>query len=173
MDKTRGITINVCHVGYETASRSYRAFGLYQEQDQWCQSDGWAILLVAADDGPMSQTREHFLLARQVGVKKILVFINKADKADDEIVELVQLETSELLEQFGFPSGSQIGLEMGIPPHGGTQHTVAPGHFSQFRVHHREGEGGGGHRRTGWCAKDQALQLVGFGQTISTTVGGI
>ena len=61
-----------------------------------------AILLVAADDGPMPQTREHVLLAKQVGVKKIVVFINKADIVDNEMLELVELEALELLEKFGF-----------------------------------------------------------------------
>ena len=94
-ERTRGITINVCHVGYSTASRQYSHTDCPGHTDYIknmisgaSQMDA-AILLVAADDGPMPQTREHLLLAKQVGVKKIVVFLNKADRADEEMIELV------------------------------------------------------------------------------------
>merc|ERR1711988_1812898 len=93
-ERTRGITINVCHVGYSTSSRKYSHSDYIKNMISGASQMDAAILLVAADDGPMPQTREHLLLARQVGVKKIVVFINKADKADPEMVELVQLEVS-------------------------------------------------------------------------------
>ena len=113
-ERRRGITINVCHVGYESSERKYSHTDCPGHSDYIknmisgaSQMDG-AILLVAADDGPMPQTREHLLLARQVGVKKIVVFINKADKADEEMVELVSMEVQELLDDFQFPTDSPI-----------------------------------------------------------------
>ena len=97
-ERTRGITINVCHVGYSTDTRQYSHTDCPGHADYIknmisgaSQMDA-AILLVAADDGPMPQTREHLLLAKQVGVKKVIVFINKADKADAEMIELVHEE---------------------------------------------------------------------------------
>ncbi len=107
-ERRRGITINVAHVGYETKTRCYAHTDCPGHADYVknmisgaSQMDG-AVLLVAGDDGPMPQTREHLLLAKQVGVKKIVVFVNKADLVDDEMLELVELETSELLDEFGF-----------------------------------------------------------------------
>ena len=97
-EKARGITINVCHVGYESEVNKYSHTDCPGHADYIknmisgaSQMDA-AILLLAADDGSMPQTREHLLLARQVGVKKIVVFINKADKADEEVLELVELD---------------------------------------------------------------------------------
>merc|ERR1740129_2695307 len=113
-ERTRGITINVCHVGYSTDIRQYSHTDCPGHADYIknmisgaSQMDG-AILLVAADDGPMPQTREHLLLARQVGVRRIVVFINKADIVDEEIVELVQLEMAELLAEYGFSEDSPM-----------------------------------------------------------------
>merc|ERR1712241_424022 len=113
-ERTRGITINVCHVGYTTDTRQYSHTDCPGHADYIknmisgaSQMDA-AILLVAADDGPMPQTREHLLLAKQVGVKKVIVFLNKADRADEEMIELVQMEISELLEQYGFSSASPM-----------------------------------------------------------------
>ena len=92
-EKARGITINTAHVEYETAKRHYAHVD--------CPG---AILVVAASDGPMPQTREHILLARQVGVPYILVFLNKCDQVDDEeLLELVEMEVRELLNEYGFP----------------------------------------------------------------------
>jgi len=108
-EKERGITINTAHVEYETEKRHYAHVDCPGHADYVknmvtgaAQMDG-AILVVAATDGPMPQTREHILLARQVGVPKIVVFMNKVDLVDDpEMLELVEMEVRELLEQYGF-----------------------------------------------------------------------
>ncbi|XP_055687445.1 elongation factor Tu [Lutzomyia longipalpis] len=107
-EKARGITINACHIGYRTKNRHYAHTDCPGHADYVknmisgaSQMDG-TILVVAADDGPMPQTREHLLLAKQVGIEKVVVFINKADKADREMLDLVELEMRELLTDFGF-----------------------------------------------------------------------
>uniref|UniRef100_A0A8D8HS10 protein-synthesizing GTPase n=1 Tax=Culex pipiens TaxID=7175 RepID=A0A8D8HS10_CULPI len=107
-EKARGITINAAHIGYSTEKRHYAHTDCPGHADYVknmisgaSQMDG-AILVVAATDGQMPQTREHLLLARQVGVDKIVVFINKADQVDDEVLELVEIELRELLSDFGF-----------------------------------------------------------------------
>ncbi len=109
-EKARGITINTAHVEYETEKRHYAHVDCPGHADYVknmitgaAQMDG-AILVVAASDGPMPQTREHILLARQVGVPYILVFLNKTDQVDDEeLLELVEMEVRELLSEYGFP----------------------------------------------------------------------
>ena len=109
-EKARGITINTSHVEYETANRHYAHVDCPGHADYVknmitgaAQMDG-AILVVAGTDGPMPQTREHILLARQVGVPKIVVFINKTDQVDDEeLLDLVEMEIRELLDEYGFP----------------------------------------------------------------------
>jgi elongation factor Tu len=109
-EKARGITINIAHVEYQTAKRHYAHVDMPGHRDYIknmitgaAQVDG-AILVVAAPDGPMPQTREHVLLARQVEVPSIVVFLNKVDMMDDpELLELVELELRELLNQYGFP----------------------------------------------------------------------
>ena len=109
-EKARGITINTYHAEYETASRHYAHVDCPGHADYIknmitgaAQMDG-AILVVSAADGPMPQTREHILLARQVGVPYIVVFLNKADLVDDpELLELVELEVRELLSKYDFP----------------------------------------------------------------------
>jgi elongation factor Tu len=109
-EKERGITIATAHVEYETSKRHYAHVDCPGHADYIknmitgaAQMDG-AILVVAADDGPMPQTREHILLARQVGVPYIVVFLNKVDMVDDaELIELVELELRELLSKYGFP----------------------------------------------------------------------
>lgn len=108
-EKERGITINSRHIEYETETRHYAHVDCPGHADYVknmitgaAQMDG-AILLVAADSGPEPQTREHILLARQVGVPKLLVFMNKMDLADPELVELVEMEVMELLSEYGFP----------------------------------------------------------------------
>ena len=109
-ERERGITINVSHVEYETESRHYAHVDMPGHADYIknmitgaAQVDG-AILVVAATDGPMSQTREHLLLARQVGVPKIIVALNKVDMVDDEeLLELVEMEVRELLDKYEFP----------------------------------------------------------------------
>jgi elongation factor Tu len=109
-ERERGITINVSHVEYETGNRHYAHVDMPGHADYIknmitgaAQVDG-AILVVAATDGPMPQTREHVLLARQVGVPKIVVALNKCDAVDDEeLLELVELEVRELLSEYDFP----------------------------------------------------------------------
>ncbi len=109
-EKARGITINIAHVEYETANRHYAHVDCPGHADfiknmitGAAQMDG-AILVVSAADGPMPQTREHILLSRQVGVKNIVVFLNKCDQVDDpELLELVEMEVRELLSAYDFP----------------------------------------------------------------------
>ncbi|NQY81476.1 MAG: elongation factor Tu [Alphaproteobacteria bacterium] len=109
-EKARGITINTAHVEYETENRHYAHVDCPGHADYVknmitgaAQMDG-AILVVSAADGPMPQTREHILLARQVGVPAIIVFLNKVDQVDDEeLLELVELEVRELLSNYDFP----------------------------------------------------------------------
>jgi elongation factor Tu len=118
-EKARGITIATAHVEYETANRHYAHVDCPGHADYIknmitgaAQMDG-AILVVGADDGPMPQTREHILLARQVGVPSIVVFLNKCDMVDDEeLIELVELELRELLSKYEFP-GDDIPIIRG------------------------------------------------------------
>ena len=108
-ERERGITINTAHVEYETAKRHYAHVDCPGHADYVknmitgaAQMDG-AILVIAATDGPMAQTREHILLANQVGVPRIVVFLNKCDMVDDdELLELVEMEVRELLSEYGF-----------------------------------------------------------------------
>lgn len=112
-EKARGITINSAHVEYETENRHYAHVDCPGHADYVknmitgaAQMDG-AILVVSAADGPMPQTREHILLARQVGVPALVVFLNKVDMVDDpELLELVEMEVRDLLNQYGFPGDS-------------------------------------------------------------------
>ncbi len=109
-ERERGITISIAHIEYETDSRHYAHVDCPGHADYIknmitgaAQMDG-AILVIAATDGPMAQTREHILLARQVGVPYIVVFLNKCDMVDDdELIELVEMETRELLTEYDFP----------------------------------------------------------------------
>ncbi len=111
-EKARGITINTAHIEYETDARHYAHVDCPGHADYVknmitgaAQMDG-AILVIAATDGPMAQTREHILLARQVGVPKIIVFLNKVDQIapeDAELIDLVEMDTRELLSEYGFP----------------------------------------------------------------------
>jgi elongation factor Tu len=118
-EKARGITINTAHVEYETANRHYAHVDCPGHADYVknmitgaAQMDG-AILVVSAADGPMPQTREHILLARQVGVPYIIVFMNKCDMVDDaELLELVEMEVRELLSKYEFP-GDDIPIVKG------------------------------------------------------------
>ena len=128
-EKERGITINSAHVEYETETRHYAHVDCPGHADYVknmitgaAQMDG-AILVIAATDGPMAQTREHILLARQVGVPRIVVFLNKCDMVDDEeLIDLVEMDTRELLSEYGFPGddtpivrGSALGALNGDP----------------------------------------------------------
>jgi elongation factor Tu len=117
-EKARGITINTAHVEYSTANRHYAHVDCPGHADYVknmitgaAQMDG-AILVVAATDGPMPQTREHILLARQVGVPSLVVFMNKIDIADPELAELVEMEIRELLSKYKYP-GDEIPIVKG------------------------------------------------------------
>ena len=118
-EKARGITINTAHVEYETAKRHYAHVDCPGHADYVknmitgaAQMDG-AILVIAATDGPMAQTREHILLARQVGVPRMVVFLNKCDMVDDEeMIDLVEMETRDLLSEYDFP-GDEIPIIRG------------------------------------------------------------
>jgi len=118
-EKARGITINTAHVEYQTAKRHYAHVDCPGHADYVknmitgaAQMDG-AILVVSAADGPMPQTREHILLARQVGVPAIVVYMNKVDQVDDpELLELVEMEIRDLLSSYGFP-GDEIPIVKG------------------------------------------------------------
>lgn len=118
-EKARGITINTSHVEYETSTRHYAHVDCPGHADYVknmitgaAQMDG-AILVVSAADGPMPQTREHILLARQVGVPYIVVFLNKADQVDDpELLELVEMEVRDLLSEYEFP-GDEVPVVIG------------------------------------------------------------
>ena len=118
-ERARGITISASHVEYETENRHYAHVDCPGHADYVknmitgaAQMDG-AILVVSAADGPMPQTREHILLARQVGVKYIVVYLNKCDMVDDpELLELVEMEVRDLLSEYGFP-GDEIPIKKG------------------------------------------------------------
>src|ERR671933_555804 len=118
-ERERGITIAIAHVEYETNARHYAHIDCPGHADYIknmitgaAQMDG-AILVVAANDGPMPQTREHLLLARQVGVPRIVVFMNKVDTVDDpDLLDLVELEMRELLKKYDFP-GDEIPIIRG------------------------------------------------------------
>ena len=127
-EKERGITINTAHVEYETETRHYAHVDCPGHADYVknmvtgaAQMDG-AIIVVAATDGPMPQTREHILLARQVNVPRLVVFMNKCDMVDDaEMLDLVEMEMHDLLDQYGFEEdtpfirGSALGALNGVP----------------------------------------------------------
>jgi len=128
-EKARGITINTAHVEYETEKRHYAHVDCPGHADYVknmitgaAQMDG-GILVIAATDGPMAQTREHILLARQVGVPRLVVFLNKCDMVDDEeLIDLVEMETRDLLSSYDFPGdeipfirGSALGALNGDP----------------------------------------------------------
>ena len=108
-ERERGITINTAHIEYETEKRHYAHVDCPGHADYVknmitgaAQMDG-AILVIAATDGPMAQTREHILLSRQVGVPRMVVFLNKCDMVDDEeLIDLVEMEVRELLNEYGF-----------------------------------------------------------------------
>src|SRR5665213_3089341 len=138
-EKARGITINTAHVEYETANRHYAHVDCPGHADYVknmitgaAQMDG-AILVCSAADGPMPQTREHILLARQVGVPALVVFLNKVDMVDDpELLELVEMELRELLSSYQFPgddipitAGSALAAVEGRNPEIGEQQVLA------------------------------------------------
>ena len=164
-EKARGITINTAHVEYQTAKRHYAHVDCPGHADYIknmitgaAQMDG-AILVVSAADGPMPQTREHILLARQVGVPYIVVFMNKADMVDDkELLELVEVEVRELLSKYEFP-GDKTPIIIGqrLEGDGGGQGGAGGGGDP-------EAGGGAGHLHSAAQARDrQAVSDAGGG----------
>ncbi len=162
-EKARGITIATAHVEYETANRHYAHVDCPGHADYIknmitgaAQMDG-AILVVAATDGPMPQTREHILLARQVGVPAMVVFMNKVDAVDDaELLDLVELEVRELLSSYGFP-GDEIPIVRG----------------SALQALERGGGGGEGSRRAdGGGGQLHPAAGARDGQAVSDAGGG-
>ncbi|GAB0090393.1 Elongation factor Tu [Sergentomyia squamirostris] len=203
-EKARGITINACHVGYRTKNRHYAHTDCPGHADYVknmisgaSQMDG-AILVVAADDGPMPQTREHLLLAKQVGIEKIVVFINKADKADQEMIELVELELRELLSDFGLDgigapviSGSATAALAGDPSDEDSIRKLLEAIDSYIPTPTRDitspfllpidnaftVQGRGtvvvGTIKRGTMNRNDEADLLGFGEKIKTTLGDI
>ncbi|KAJ8303909.1 hypothetical protein KUTeg_017492 [Tegillarca granosa] len=205
-EKKRGITINQCHVQYETDKRHYAHTDCPGHIDYiknmiigTSQMDG-AILVVAATDGTMPQTREHLLLAKQIGIKNIIIYINKADVVDNEMLELVELEIRELLTEFGFDGESapvicgsalnalndeneEIGKQSilklldAIDKHVTVPERDLSGPFylpieSSVTVPGR-GTVGIGTVVQGEIKKGSALELLGFGNTIKTVASDI
>ena len=139
-EKQRGITISIAHIEYQTESRHYAHVDCPGHADYVknmitgaAQMDG-AILVCSAADGPMPQTREHILLARQVGVPALVVFLNKMDLADPDLVELVEMEVRELLSSYQFPGddipitkGSAKAATDGVNPEIGEQRRLVGG----------------------------------------------
>ena len=204
-EKERGITINSSHIEYETANRHYAHVDCPGHADYVknmvtgaAQMDG-AILVVASTDGPMPQTREHILLARQVNVPKIVVFMNKVDLVDDpEMLDLVEMEIRDLLKFYGFDEdcpiirGSALGALNGEPQWVDKVMELMDAVDSYIPIPVRENEkpflmpiedifsitGRGtvvtGRIETGTIHVDDAVELVGFGDAPrSTTVTGV
>jgi len=204
-EKRRGITINVCHVGYESETRRYSHTDCPGHADYIknmisgaSQMDG-AILLLAADDGAMPQTREHVLLARQVGIKKLVVFVNKADVVDSEIIELVECEAIDILTEYGYSEDTPVVVgsaklaldgdesEYGVPsilklmdaldswidlP---SRDTKSPVIMPVDKVVTITGRGtvAVGTVKQGALRKNSLVQIVGFGAMFNSSVGGI
>lgn len=205
-ERKRGITINATHVEYSTKNRHYGHIDCPGHADYIknmitgsSQMDG-AILVVAATDGVMPQTKEHLRLAKQIGIESVVVFINKADAADKEMIELVEMELKDLLNEVGydpekvpFVSGSALAAlenkspELGkdailklmetvdtnilLPPREITKPFLLP-------IEHSYSIGGRGTVVTGRvergiCKKGEALELVGFNEIKKTTANGI
>lgn len=206
-ERKRGITIATAHVEYETATRHYAHVDCPGHADYIknmitgaAQMDG-AIIVVSATDGQMPQTREHLLLARQVGVKNLVVFVNKADAIDDpEMLELVEMEMREVLTQFGFDgekvpiiAGSALCALQGTRPELGSEaikkllnaiDTAIPTPQRDLEkpflmpiedVFSIGGRGTvvTGRAERGVLLKGQEVEIVGYGKTMKTTVTGI
>src|SRR5579863_1971088 len=172
-EKARGITIATAHVEYETATRHYAHVDCPGHADYIknmitgaAQMDG-AILVVAATDGPMPQTREHIVLARQVGVPYIVVALNKVDAVDDEeLLELVELEVRELLSRYDFP-GDDIPVA--------TRPVERPFMMPIEDVFSIEGRGTvvTGRIERGIVKVNEAVEIVGIKDTVKSTVTGV
>jgi len=205
-EKKRGITINATHIEYSTHNRHYGHIDCPGHADYIknmitgsSQMDG-AILVVAATDGVMPQTREHLRLAKQIGIDHIVVFINKADAADAEMIELVEMELKDLLKEVGydpdnvpFVSGSALAAlegknqEIGknailkllefvdtkvpIPPRDITKPFLLPIEHS-YTISGR-GTVVTGRVERGICKKGDALEVIGFNKVVKTTANGL
>nr|YP_010726569.1 translation elongation factor Tu [Hypnea edeniana]WDY85044.1 translation elongation factor Tu [Hypnea edeniana] len=192
-EKARGITINTSHVEYETENRHYAHVDCPGHADYVknmitgaAQMDG-AILVVSAADGPMPQTREHILLAKQVGVPNIVVFLNKEDQVDDEeLLELVELEVRELLAQYDFPgddipciAGSakihnlMSAIDEYIPtPTRDTEKTFLMAVEDVFSITGR-GTVATGRIERGIIKVGDTIEIVGLKDTSTTTITGL
>ena len=156
-ERERGVTINASHVEYETANRHYAHVDCPGHADYIknmitgaAQMDG-AILVVSAADGPMPQTREHILLARQVGVPSIVVFLNKVDMVDDpELLDLVELEVRELLKTYKFPGRRDPG-----DPGLGAEGAGGDGQATTLGEADPGADGGGGQVHSAAAARDR------------------
>ena len=177
-EKARGITINTAHVEYETESRHYAHVDCPGHADYVknmitgaAQMDG-AILVVAASDGPMPQTREHILLARQVGVPYIIVYLNKCDLVnDEELLELVEMEVRELLSNYDFP-GDDIPIIKGSARMALDGDKGPMGEESILKLADR-GTGGTGRVERGIVKVGDELEIVGIRPTQKTTCTGV
>merc|ERR1712070_1353926 len=181
-EKARGITINTAHVEYETANRHYAHVDCPGHADYVknmitgaAQMDG-AILVVSAADGPMPQTREHILLARQVGVPYIVVYLNKADQVDDpELQELVEMEIRELLNECEFPAVQKLVEELDVSIPEPARDTDKPFLMPVEDVFTISGRGTvvTGRIETGIVKTGDALEIVGINDTTETTCTGV
>ncbi|XP_022194512.2 elongation factor Tu [Nilaparvata lugens] len=205
-EKARGITINATHVEYQTIKRHYAHTDCPGHADYvknmisgTAQMDG-AILVVAATDGQMPQTREHLLLAKQIGLEKIVVFINKADIVDQDVIELVELEMREMLTDFGFDganlpvvSGSALKALNGESPEVGEESIMklmdAVDNYIETPVRDIKSPffmpvntsvsiGGRGTVvigtiKQGTVKKNDAVDVLGFDKTLKTTISDI
>jgi elongation factor Tu len=186
-EKARGITINTAHVEYETAARHYAHVDCPGHADYVknmitgaAQMDG-AILVCSAADGPMPQTREHILLARQVGVPYILVFLNKCDMVDDEeLLELVEMEVRELLSKYDFPGddvpiikgSAKLALE-GDQSDIGEPAILALGEALDNYIPTPERAVVTGRIERGIVKVGEELEIVGIKDTVKTTCTGV
>lgn len=205
-EKARGITINVAHIEYQTEKRHYGHTDCPGHADYiknmitgTAQMDG-AILVVAATDGVMPQTREHLLLSKQIGVEHIVVFINKVDAADEEMVELVEMEIRELMTEMGYDGekipvikGSALNALEGKSPEIGSEAIIKllnevdsfiptpirdldkPFLLPVEAVYSIPGRGTvvSGRLERGILKKGSECEFIGFGKTLKSTVTGI
>ena len=206
-ERARGITISAAHVEYETAKRHYAHVDCPGHADYIknmitgaAQMDG-AILVVSATDGQMPQTREHILLAKQVGVKSMVVFVNKVDAVDDkEMLELVEMEIRDLLDKHGY-CGSAVPIVFGSALHAlqGTSPEIGENSIQKLLqtideyiptperildkpflmavegVHHISGRGtvATGKIERGSITKGEDVEIIGYGPTVRTTITGV
>ncbi|KPI91630.1 Elongation factor Tu, mitochondrial [Papilio xuthus] len=198
-EKARGITINVAHVEYQTEQRHYGHTDCPGHADYiknmitgTAQMDG-AILVVAATDGVMPQTREHLLLAKQIGIQHVVVFINKVDAADEEMVELVEMEIRELMTEMGYDGDNTPVIKEGKSPEIGAEainkllqevDSFIPTPVRELdkpflmpveSVHSIPGRGTviTGRLHRGVLKKGTECEIVGHGKTMKTTVTGV